>query len=97
MVPDPSKREDFLRAYLDANFEVTVGSGQGILLVTRLPIESENEQTEPQLKVIGGVVFVPPSTDGSGWSIENDEPYWNAYEKYGLAKISEEGLQRVKR
>ena len=96
MVPDLSKREAFLRAYLDANYEVTVGSGQGILLAIKVLSEMEKDPNS-RYKVVGGVVFVPPASDGSGWSIENDEPYWNAYEKYELAKISEEGLKRVKR
>ncbi|CAK8675931.1 unnamed protein product [Clavelina lepadiformis] len=99
MVPDDTKRDDFLRAYLDANYEVTVGSGQGILLVIRFwssdDSNNDPETNSKETKVIGGVLFLPPSADGCGWAIGNDEPYWQAYEKHGLAKISEEGYQRV--
>ena len=94
MVPDQSKREEFLRAYLDANYDVTVGSGQGILLAIKVLVGSGEEA---YYKVVGGVVFVPPSSDGCGWAIGSDEPYWEAYEKHQLSKISAEGLERVKR
>ena len=94
MVPDQTKREEFLRAYLEANYEVTVGSGQGILLAIKALIENE-EDVPSYYKVVGGVVFVPPSSDGCGWAIGDDEPYWKAYQKYNLKKISEEGLERV--
>ncbi|XP_076814982.1 uncharacterized protein LOC143461092 [Clavelina lepadiformis] len=106
MVPDDTKRDDFLRAYLDANYEVTVGSGHGILLAIKIAEEVGNndnnnnhrkQTTTTCKKVIGGVVFLPPSSDGCGWAIGSDEPYWQAYEKYGLAKISKEGLERVKK
>jgi len=94
MVPNQSKREEFLRAYLDANYDVTVGSEQGILLAIKVLVESGEEA---HYKVVGGVVFVPPSSDGCGWAIGSDEPYWKAYEKHQLSQISPEGLERVKR
>uniref|UniRef100_F6XPN3 N-acetyltransferase domain-containing protein n=2 Tax=Ciona intestinalis TaxID=7719 RepID=F6XPN3_CIOIN len=94
MIPDDNKRNAFLRAYLDANYDVTVGSGEGILLVMRI---CENENNNSNSRIGGGVVFVPPSRDGHGWAITDDEPYWEAYEKHGLAKISAEGFERVKR
>uniref|UniRef100_H2ZKJ1 Uncharacterized protein n=1 Tax=Ciona savignyi TaxID=51511 RepID=H2ZKJ1_CIOSA len=59
-------------------------------------MEINNNECEKSM-IIGGVVFVPPSDDGHGWAITDDEPYWEAYEKYGLAKISPDGLERVKR
>uniref|UniRef100_H2ZKJ2 Uncharacterized protein n=1 Tax=Ciona savignyi TaxID=51511 RepID=H2ZKJ2_CIOSA len=93
MVPDDKKRADFLRAYLDANYEVTVASGNGILLAVKYTtMEINNNECEKSM-IIGGVVFVPPSDDGHGWAITDDEPYWEAYEKYGLAKISPDGLE----
>ncbi|XP_078485543.1 uncharacterized protein LOC108950278 [Ciona intestinalis] len=122
MIPDDNKRDAFLRAYLDANYDVTVATGQGILLAIRhisadvnnndITTESEcptncsnnddtsnNNNTNKKIgtTIIGGVVFVPPSRDGHGWAITDDEPYWEAYEKHGLAKISAEGFERVKR
>ncbi|XP_076814993.1 uncharacterized protein LOC143461102 [Clavelina lepadiformis] len=102
MVPEESKRDEFLRAYLDANYEVTVGSGQGILLAVKIPADDNfasipNETAATPSKVIGGVVFLPPSNDGCGWAIGSDEPYWQAYEKYGLAKVSKTGFERVLR
>ncbi|XP_078485563.1 uncharacterized protein LOC100182683 isoform X2 [Ciona intestinalis] len=96
MIPDDNKRDAFLRAYLDANYDVTVGSGEGILLVMRI-CENENNNNNSNSRIGGGVVFVPPSRDGHGWAITDDEPYWEAYEKHGLAKISAEGFERVKR
>nr|CAB3262561.1 uncharacterized protein LOC100180340 [Phallusia mammillata] len=93
MVPDPLKRDAFLRAYLDANYDITVGSGEGILLAIR----KDNEDTCGASTLIGGVVFVPPSSDGCGWAIGSDEPYWRAYDKHGLGRISPKGLERVKR
>ena len=96
MVPDENKREEFLRAYLDANYDVTVGSGEGILLAIKVLVGGENNN-DYKYKVVGGVVFVPPASDGHGWAIGSDEPYWKAYEKHQLAKISQDGLERVKR
>uniref|UniRef100_H2ZKJ6 N-acetyltransferase domain-containing protein n=1 Tax=Ciona savignyi TaxID=51511 RepID=H2ZKJ6_CIOSA len=92
MVPDDNKRDAFLRAYLNANYEVTVANGNGILLVLKI-LEEELDN----MAVEGGILFVFPSDDGHGWAITDDEPYWEAYEKYGLAKISPDGLERVKR
>uniref|UniRef100_H2ZKJ9 N-acetyltransferase domain-containing protein n=1 Tax=Ciona savignyi TaxID=51511 RepID=H2ZKJ9_CIOSA len=105
MVPDDNKRDAFLRAYLDANYDVTVASGKGILLRIGMPNGDRNNNksssgtgcARTSMKIIGGVVFVPPSDNGHGWAITDDEPYWEAYEKYGLAKISPDGLERVKR
>ena len=104
MVPDPSKREEFLRAYLDANYEVTVGRGQAILAGLRVAEKANDSsfqtQDHPQgdrYKLVGGVILLFPSSTGKGWAIQNDEVYWKAYEKYKLADISEEGMERVKR
>nr|XP_002127261.1 uncharacterized protein LOC100180340 [Ciona intestinalis] len=108
MIPDDNKRDAFLRAYLDANYDVTVATGQGILLRIGIPSiacsdrnnnrnSAGPDSSRTPLKIIGGVVFVPPSRDGHGWAITDDEPYWEAYEKHGLAKISAEGFERVKR
>ncbi|XP_002127261.2 uncharacterized protein LOC100180340 [Ciona intestinalis] len=108
MIPDDNKRDAFLRAYLDANYDVTVATGQGILLRIGIPTVACSDRNNNRnsagvdasrtpLKIIGGVVFVPPSRDGHGWAITDDEPYWEAYEKHGLAKISAEGFERVKR
>ena len=100
IVPDQSKREEFLRAYLDANYEVTVGSGKAILL--GMWVSDNEDQLFPNLnkdncKLVGGLILLFPSTTGRGWAIQNDEPYWQAYEKYKLADISEEGMRRVKK
>ncbi|XP_002127007.2 uncharacterized protein LOC100185053 [Ciona intestinalis] len=127
MIPDDNKRDAFLRAYLDANYDVTVATGQGILLAVKFSqtdLNNNNNNSKPPTcnesecstncsnndatnnnntnknigtTIIGGVVFVPPSRDGHGWAITDDEPYWEAYEKHGLAKISAEGFERVKR
>ena len=96
VVPDLSKREAFLRAYLDANYEATVGSGQGICLGLWVAEKQKVKQAK-DYKLVGGVILVLPSCGGSGWSVQDDEIYWKAYEKYKLADISEEGMNRVKR
>ena len=102
--PDPVLREKFLRAYLDANYEVTVGSGQGIMVALSVQVEKKCKCQCTSCsgnfyirKTIGGAILMPPSGDGCGWAMSNDDPYWKAYEKHGLEKISKEGLQRVKR
>lgn len=104
MVPEDSTREQFLRAYLDANHEVTVGTGKGVLLGIKIPAGDSNTANEDEHcdiasneKIVGGVLFVPPAKSGSGWAIGSDEPYWQAYEKHGLARISPEGLERAMR
>jgi len=104
MVPEDSTREQFLRAYLDANHEVTVGTGKGVLLGIKIPADDSNTANEDEHcdiasneKIVGGVLFVPPAKSGSGWAIGSDEPYWQAYEKHGLARISPEGLERAMR
>ena len=97
MVPHPKTRERFLRAYLDANYDVTIGNGQGIVIAVRIPNETKNDEKSPGFKTIGGSLIIPPSIDGSGWAIGSDEPYWEAYDKYELGKISKLGLERVKR
>ena len=103
MVPDRPKREEFLRAYFDANYEVTVKSGQAVLLGLRAaeceetifstPINSRNERN----MLVGGLLLVFPSSTGKGWAIQDDEVYWQAYEKHQLPQISKEGMERVKR
>jgi len=104
MIPDDTIRDEFLRAYLDANYEVTVANGPGVLLAIKVPQnasmdkkfnESLKKPDRSPMKVVGGVVFVPPAEDNCGWAVNNDELYWAAYEKHGLADISAEGLQRV--
>ena len=98
MIPDDTIRDEFLRAYLDANYEVTVANGPGVLLAIKVPANgaiNENSKKSVPMKVVGGVVFVPPADNNCGWAVNNDELYWAAYEKHGLAEISEEGLQRV--
>lgn len=84
---------------MDANYDVTVGSGQGIVLAVRIPDENQTQEpdVEKKMKTVGGALLVPPSSSGCGWAVESDEPYWEAYEKYGLRKISEEAFERVKR
>ena len=106
MVPDESVRDEFLRAYLDANYEVTVANGPGVLLAIKVPLSDPSSEKRRDsidntkadntpMKVVGGVVFVPPAADNCGWAINNDQLYWRAYEKHGLADISAEGLRRV--
>jgi len=103
MIPDESKRGQFLRGYLDANYDVTVGNGQGVLFAMRIVTDNGTETDDTNVpndskyEVVGGVLFVPPAKEGYGWEIGSDEPYWTAYEKYGLGRISADGLERVKR
>lgn len=94
IVTDDAVREKFLQSYLDANYDVTVKSGKGILLKMVMQQTNTNENKE---KIAGGILFVPPAEDGYGWAIGSDEPYWRAYERYNLPQISPEGYERVKR
>ena len=98
MVPHPKTRKKFLRAYLNANYDVTVRNGHGIVIAVRILLEPvQNRGNTPTTKTIGGALIIPPSNEGHGWSISSDEPYWEAYNKYQLEKISKIGLERVKR
>lgn len=49
-----------------------------------------------QKVVIGGVLFVPPSSKG-GWESQRDEDFWEAYRKYGLKDLDEEALNRIEK
>ena len=85
---------------MDANYDVAVGNGDGIILAVRIPDEEQsslNDSSNKKMKTIGGALLVPPSVDGCGWAGESDEPFWKAYEEYGLRQVSEEALERVKR
>jgi len=97
MVPHPVTRKKFLRAYLDANYAVAVGTGQGIVIAVRIQVTSAENPKTKQTTTIGGALIIPPSSNGLGWAIGSDEPYWEAYEKFKLGEISKIGLERVKR
>lgn len=98
-VPDPKKREDFLRAYLDANFDVTIGKGKGVLLCLSISeknaSKAEEDSRTHRYKLIGAIFLVFPSNQQS--MIHNDSLYWQAYEDHKLGEIFPLGLERVKR
>jgi len=104
MVPNGEIRNQFLRKYFEANYEVTVAAGKAILLAIKAPYDVEkNEELivkrpSEKMKIIGGVMFLLPSADGNGgWMAKDQAPYDKAYLRHELHKISSEGLTRLKR
>jgi len=93
LIRDSAVREEFLDKYMDANYDVCVLQGSGVLFVLTI----EDHTSNGGRKVIGGVITIPPAVPGQKTTPYNGDSYSKAYEKYGLSKISEEALQRVLR
>ena len=96
IVPDPEKREEFLRSYLDANFEATVGSGKGMLITLSISNNRGNIDEEmigkESFTIIGGIMLILP-----GYLLTNDSAFWKAYEDHKLGDISPMGFSRLKK
>ncbi|XP_076814656.1 uncharacterized protein LOC143460875 [Clavelina lepadiformis] len=103
MVPDGSKRSEFLQAYFNANYEVTVARGVGSIIGLWVTDDEsddkcdENQQRKEETKLVGGMLLIPPAWESNGWAISDDRPYWDAYEKHKLEDISKTGFERLKR
>ncbi|XP_077971596.1 uncharacterized protein LOC120345762 [Styela clava] len=95
--PNEGKRPEFMRRYLEANYDVAVRHGKGILMVLRCQdteIKTQEGRKEA-LDIRGALLFVPPADDGIAWALQDDNLYWEAYKKYKLAEVSQDCLQRV--
>ena len=101
LIQDDSKRETFLRAYLNANYDALVGNDRGILLVVKVPSDdtvaekTEKDNHTNSMKIVGGCLILRPSL--ALWSEKEDEVFYKSYEKHKLAKISPKDFQRLLR
>ena len=85
---------EFLRAYFQANYDVTVASGNAVLMSVKVGCHGNRCHDV----IVGGVMLLLPDVEGSwGWKAKDQEPYDRAYHKNNLHKINPEALRRLKR
>ena len=91
---DKKLGEKFLRAYFEANYDATVGSGNAVLMSVKSVIRTNCCLEE---RIIGGVMILLPDQGSWGWRAKNQEPYDRAYQKQNMHKINPEALRRLKK
>ena len=91
--------EKFLRAYFQANYDVTVATGNAVLMSVKVSGFHRNCRHGDVEKIVGGVLLLLPDfKEGSwGWMSKDQEPYDRAYHKHNLHKINPQALRRLKR
>ena len=91
---DEKLAHEFLRAYFQANYDVTVASGNAVLMSVKVGCHGNLYHDV----IIGGVMLLLPDVEGSwGWKAKDQEPYDKAYYENNLHKINPEALRRLKR
>ncbi|XP_039267721.1 uncharacterized protein LOC120342804 [Styela clava] len=103
VMPELNKREEFLRRYLEAHYDVTVRNGNSLLVCVHLMQDNESnstnakqkDETSSRTKIIGGVLLTAPAKDGIGWEHEDDDVYEQAYRKFRLHEVDEFAFERL--
>ncbi|XP_039270312.2 uncharacterized protein LOC120345012 [Styela clava] len=100
LIPNEVKRKEFLTNYIEANYDVAVRHGNSLLLCIRMVNEEDDscqlkKSFADDKKIIGGALFVPPTTDGGDWDCADDDTFFKSYENYGLNDIDNDAYHNI--